>query len=102
GAVGLRGHDGGDRPVRRKIAHSHLPLWHLLQQGVRASPGKQRAELNDPIDEAMEARFDATGKWRQPPLDIEKAVFAREVREMAQDCLETLPQAQRIAFYFRE
>jgi len=58
--------------------------------------------LNDPIDEAMEARFDATGKWRQPPLDIEKAVFAREVREMAQDCLETLPQAQRIAFYFRE
>jgi RNA polymerase sigma-70 factor, ECF subfamily len=63
---------------------------------------KQRAELNDPIDEVMEARFDAAGRWRQPPLDIEKAVFAREVREMVQGCLETVPRAQRIAFYFRE
>jgi RNA polymerase sigma-70 factor, ECF subfamily len=63
---------------------------------------KQRAELNDPIDEAVEARFDATGKWRQPPLDIEKAVFAREVRDMIQECLETVPRPQRIAFYFRE
>jgi RNA polymerase sigma-70 factor, ECF subfamily len=63
---------------------------------------KQRAELNDPIDEVMEARFDRAGKWRQPPLDIEKAVFAREVREMVQGCLETVPRAQRIAFYLRE
>ena len=63
---------------------------------------KHRAELNDPIDEVMEARFDAAGKWRQPPVDIEKAVFAREVREMVQGCLETVPRAQRIAFYLRE
>ena len=63
---------------------------------------KQRAETYDPIDEIMESRFDAKGRWRQPPLDIEKEVFAGEVRQMVQQCLETVPRAQRIAFYLRE
>lgn len=63
---------------------------------------KQRAEGNDPIDEVMESRFDVRGRWRQPPLDIEELVFAGEVREMVQQCLETVPRAQRIAFFFRE
>jgi RNA polymerase sigma-70 factor (ECF subfamily) len=63
---------------------------------------KQRAEVNDPIDEVMESRFDAKGRWRQPPLDIEKQVFAGEVQQMVHQCLETVPRAQRIAFYLRE
>ncbi len=63
---------------------------------------KQKLERNDPIDEVMESRFDAKGRWRQPPLDIENKVFAGEVRQIIQDCLETLPRAQRIAFYLRE
>ena len=63
---------------------------------------KQKAEENDPIDEVMESRFDLNGKWQQPPADIELGVFGREVREMVQNCLEKVPQAQRIAFYLRE
>jgi RNA polymerase sigma-70 factor, ECF subfamily len=63
---------------------------------------KQKAEANDPIDEVMESRFDVNGRWRQPPLDIEKRVFAAELRQMVQQCLETLPRPQRIAFYLRE
>jgi RNA polymerase sigma-70 factor (ECF subfamily) len=63
---------------------------------------KQKAEGNDPIDEVMESRFDLNGKWRQPPADIELGVFDREVREMVKECLEKVPQAQRIAFYLRE
>jgi RNA polymerase sigma-70 factor (ECF subfamily) len=63
---------------------------------------KQRAQEDDPIDEVMESRFDAKGRWRQPPRDIEAEVFAREVREMVQKCLEAVPRAQRIAFYLRE
>ena len=58
--------------------------------------------MNDPIDEVMESRFDLSGKWRQPPLDIDKALFAREARELVRECLETVPRAQRIAFYLRE
>jgi len=63
---------------------------------------RQRAEVNDPIDEVMESRFDLSGKWRRPPLDIDKALFAREVRGLVRECLETVPRAQHIAFYLRE
>jgi RNA polymerase sigma-70 factor (ECF subfamily) len=63
---------------------------------------KQKTNQSDPIDDVMESRFDLKGRWRQPPADIEEGVFGREVREMVQDCLETVPRAQRIAFYLRE
>jgi RNA polymerase sigma-70 factor (ECF subfamily) len=63
---------------------------------------KKRAQDNDPIDEVMESRFDDQGKWRRPPVDIEDAVFAREIKEMIRECLENVPRAQRIAFYLRE
>ena len=63
---------------------------------------KQKTNQSDPIDDVMESRFDLKGRWRQPPADIEQGVFGREVREMVQDCLETVPRAQRIAFYLRE
>jgi RNA polymerase sigma-70 factor (ECF subfamily) len=63
---------------------------------------RQKAEGNDPIDEVMESKFDLKGNWRQPPADIEEEVFGGEVRSMIQECLEKVPQAQRIAFYLRE
>jgi RNA polymerase sigma-70 factor (ECF subfamily) len=63
---------------------------------------KQKTNQSDPIDDVMESRFDLKGRCRQPPADIEEGVFGREVREMVQDCLETVPRAQRIAFYLRE
>lgn len=63
---------------------------------------KQKAAGSDPIDEVMESKFDIKGNWREPPADIEEGVFSREVREMIQECMEKVPQAQRIAFYLRE
>lgn len=74
-------------------------LYNKVSEHLR---GKQKLEANDPIDEVMESRFDTRGRWRQPPLDIEDQVFAREAREMVQECLETVPRVQRIAFYMRE
>src|SRR6516164_2932447 len=74
-------------------------FYNKVSELLRA---KQRAAENDPIDEVMESRFDAGGKWRQPPLDIEKTVFAREAREMVRECLEKVPHSQRAAFYLRE
>jgi|SRR6516225_5410331 RNA polymerase sigma-70 factor (ECF subfamily) len=74
-------------------------FYNKVSEHLRA---RQRAADNDPIDEVVESRFDASGNWRQPPLDIEKAVFAREAREMVQECLETVPHSQRAAFYLRE
>jgi RNA polymerase sigma-70 factor, ECF subfamily len=63
---------------------------------------KHKAGEIDPIDEVIESRFDLQGNWRQPPADIEEGVFGREVREMVRECLEKVPQDQRIAFYLRE
>ncbi|TAM79727.1 MAG: sigma-70 family RNA polymerase sigma factor [Acidobacteria bacterium] len=63
---------------------------------------KQKVEGNDPIDDVMESKFDLSGKWRQPPADIEQAVFGREVGGMIQDCLQSVPQTQRIVFHMRE
>ncbi len=74
-------------------------FYNKVSERLRES---QRAQESDPIDEVMESKFDASGRWRQPPLDIEQAVFAREVREMVQECLEPIPRSQRIAFYLRE
>jgi RNA polymerase sigma-70 factor, ECF subfamily len=64
--------------------------------------GRQKEESHDPIDDVMESKFDLNGKWRQPPADIEQAVFGREVGGMIQDCLQNVPQTQRIVFYLRE
>src|SRR6516162_1490081 len=99
------------------VSRSSLPLWKgsVASKGARTFlfgifynkvsehlRNRQRAEVNDPIDEVMESRFDLSGKWRQPPLDIDKALFAREVRGLVRECLETVPRARHIAFYLRE
>lgn len=63
---------------------------------------KHKVGEYDPIDETIDARFDDRGRWRQPPVDIEKQVFAREARRIIEDCLQRLPPAQRVAFCLRE
>jgi len=63
---------------------------------------KMKAESHDPIDEVMESRFDQTGRWRQPPVDIEREVYGLEAGGSVRDCLEKLPESQRIIFYLRE
>ena len=63
---------------------------------------KHKEQEHDSLDEVFESRFDASGRWRQPPVDVEKEIFAQEVRRIIRDCLETIPRAQRVAFYLRE
>lgn len=63
---------------------------------------KKRAQENDPIDEVMESKFDTSGHWREPPVDFERQLFGQEMKRFILDCLETIPQGQRMAFYLRE
>lgn len=91
--------------IARFEGRSHLRtfLFGIFYNKVSALlRQKYRAEEHDPIDEVMESRFDSSGNWRQPPADIEQKVFSREIREGIRDCMETIPQAQRAAFYLRE
>lgn len=74
-------------------------FYHKVSEHLRE---KQHAQEIDPIDDVMESKFDHQGRWRQPPADLEKQLLAKEIRKVIRDCLEAIPQAQRVAFYMRE
>jgi RNA polymerase sigma-70 factor (ECF subfamily) len=63
---------------------------------------QQKDQHNDPIEDVMETRFDLKGNWRQPPEDIDGLLFGSEAAKMIEDCLQSVPLAQRAAFYLRE
>lgn len=62
----------------------------------------KKESVNDPIDDIMEAHFEKDGAWREPPIGIEREILSAEIGRAISKELETLPRAQRIAFYLRE
>lgn len=63
---------------------------------------KHRAEECDSIDQVIQARFDARGRWRQPAADLDSRILRRELGEIVQECLQALAAAQRTALSLRE
>ncbi len=61
-----------------------------------------RFDSPDPVEHVLETRFDSHGRWVQPPLDPERFFMASESIGLIEKCLESLPLAQRMAFYLRE
>ena len=43
------------------------------------------------LDEAFEARFNADGSWREPPIPADRLVAAGQAAEAVRDCLDGLP-----------
>jgi RNA polymerase sigma-70 factor (ECF subfamily) len=74
-------------------------FYNLVTEQFRE---KSKALEHDPIDEVMESKFDAHGNWQQPPADTERQLHTKEIGQIIQECLGTLPRSQRIAFYLRE
>lgn len=62
----------------------------------------EKSRREDDIDQIMESRFDDKGAWRQPPADLEREFLSQEAGRIIAECLEELPQTQRVAFYMRE
>ena len=58
-------------------------------------------ELDD-IEEVFEQRFDDAGSWARPPLPVDAEVYAAEVRQGIDSCLDRVPTNQRMAFNLRE
>ncbi len=56
----------------------------------------------DEIDDVVERRFDAKGSWVRPPQPVDVQLYASEIREFFEDCLEKVPTQQRMAFVLRE
>ena len=56
----------------------------------------------DPIDDVIEHRFDADGRWSHPRPEADVRVYAREIKAHLATCLEELGPGQRQAFLLRE
>ncbi len=54
------------------------------------------------IDEQFEQQFDSGGGWARPPHPVDAGVYASEVRQVIEECLNTVPTKQRTAFVLRE
>lgn len=74
-------------------------LYNKVREGWREA---RRASEQDPIDEVVESRFDVSGRWAQPPEDIENRIAASEFQAFLKQCLELLPALQQSAFHLRE
>ena len=61
-----------------------------------------REEPTDQIEDVMDARFGKDGWWQRPPAAPPRDLGASEVRRMIRECLESVPDRQRLAFILRE
>lgn len=78
-------------------------LFGILYRKISEARRKKRRESRmEEIDEVMEQRFTPEGKWRHPPLPADEQFYRGEVRRLLEDCLDEVPQQQRMAFVLRE
>lgn len=77
----------------------HGILVHKIQERRKVI----RRELgHDAIDDVMESRFRPDGTWARPPAGPDRDLALAEVRIAVGDCLELVPDRQRMAFTLRE
>jgi RNA polymerase sigma-70 factor (ECF subfamily) len=74
-------------------------LYRKAQEHRRANA---REELSDALDEAFEARFNADGSWRQPPIPADRLVAAGQMAVALRECLAGLPAQYREVFQLRQ
>jgi RNA polymerase sigma-70 factor, ECF subfamily len=64
--------------------------------------GIRRDAEHDEIDDVVERRFDADGRWVHPPEGPLEALSRGLLHRELSVCLEALPDRQRVAFALRE
>jgi RNA polymerase sigma-70 factor (ECF subfamily) len=74
-------------------------LHHKAQERRRSHA---REDSTSELEQAFEKRFDANGSWLQPPVEADRFVESREMREGLRECLEALPAQQREVFQLRQ
>ncbi len=74
----------------------------LYRKIAEARRSVKRSNEMDDIDEIVDQRFNADGKWISPPRPVDQELYESEVMGLLDDCLETVPDQQRMAFVLRE
>ncbi len=77
----------------------HGILIHKISEERRIL---RRDAAREDIDEVVESRFDANGRWSRPPSRPGDELAREEVARFLKGCLEALPDRQRLAFEMRE
>ena len=82
---------------------SHIRTWLFgifYRKVSEARRGLEKERRFDDIDEVVNGRFAADGRWQQAPQPM--AVYGAELNRLLEDCLEDVPLNQRMAFILRE
>ncbi|MCP4201719.1 MAG: sigma-70 family RNA polymerase sigma factor [bacterium] len=91
--------------AHRFEGRSHVRTWIfgiLYRKLQEARRGFAKDRRLDDIDEVFEGRFDNNQSWSRPPKGPEDELFAKEAHREIGDCLEAVPDRQRMAFVLRE
>ncbi len=84
---------------------SHIRTWLfgiLYRKISEMRRSAQREEMAQDIEDVMEDRFKTNGFWAKPPRATDQKVFDQDVREHLDNCLDGVPDEQRLAFVMRE
>jgi RNA polymerase sigma-70 factor (ECF subfamily) len=74
-------------------------LHHKAQERRRADA---REVVTDALDPAFEARFNADGSWREPPVPADRLVAAAQAADALRQCLAALSPPHRDVFQLRQ
>jgi RNA polymerase sigma-70 factor (ECF subfamily) len=74
----------------------------LLRKVAEARRTLARQAAREDIDEVVEARFDPGGRWVRPPRAPDQDLARGDIRRCLVQCLEEVPERQRLAFVLRE
>jgi RNA polymerase sigma-70 factor (ECF subfamily) len=74
----------------------------LIRKISETRRGLTRENAAEDIDEVVESRFDAAGRWVRPPRGPDAELATKETMRHLAECLEWLSVRQRLAFGLRE
>jgi RNA polymerase sigma-70 factor (ECF subfamily) len=74
----------------------------LLRKISETRRSLMREGLTDEIEDVMDSRFRPDGWWQRPPAGPVRDLGRGEIRRMLGECLESVPDRQRLAFTLRE
>jgi RNA polymerase sigma-70 factor (ECF subfamily) len=75
----------------------------LYRKIAEARRGVKRSNQMDDIDEIVDQRLNEDGtRWINPPRPVDQDLYESEVMGLLDECLESVPDQQRMAFTLRE